>query len=159
MREMRRKRQALDKDCCEEILNRNTSGVLAVYGDEGYPYAVPLSFVYEDGNIYFHCAYQGHKLDAIKNCSKVSFCVIDKDEVLPEKYTTRYRSVIAFGKAEILEAEQKQKALEALAEKYSPMLPEGRQKEIENNFDRTCMVKISVEHLTGKQAKELITAN
>jgi len=96
-REMRRFRQALSQDDCAEVLRRNSSGVLAVSGDDGYPYAVPLSYVYAGSKLYFHCAPVGHKIDAIEKNSKVSFCVIDKDEVVPEKYTTYFRSVILFG--------------------------------------------------------------
>ena len=98
-REMRRNKQALSDEECREILERCTSGTLAVLGDEGYPYAVPLSYVFINGHIYFHCARAGHKLDAIRACDKVSFCVIDRDEVIPEKFTTKYRSVIVFGRA------------------------------------------------------------
>ena len=98
-REMRRNKQALSEEECREILARCTSGTLAVLGDGGYPYAVPLSYVFNNGHIYFHCARSGHKLDAVRACDKVSFCVIDRDEVIPEKFTTKYRSVIVFGRA------------------------------------------------------------
>ena len=64
-RKMRRFKQQLSEEECLEILKTAKRGVLAVLGDEGYPYAVPLDFVYEDGKIYFHCAKEGHKLDAI----------------------------------------------------------------------------------------------
>src|SRR5574344_2695673 len=84
-REMRRKKQQLSIEQVEKILKQNTSGVLAVFGDDGYPYAVPLSYVYTNSKIYFHGAKEGHKLDSIKNNEKVSFCVIDKDEIVPEK--------------------------------------------------------------------------
>ena len=80
-REMRRKRQALSKEECEEILLRATSGVLAVSGDDGYPYAVPLSYVYEEGKLFFHCAKAGHKLDAIFRNEKASFGVVGQDKV------------------------------------------------------------------------------
>ena len=119
-REMRRKRQQLSEKEAAAVLERGTSGVLAVLGDGGYPYAVPLSYVYQDGKIYFHCAGSGHKLDGIRNCDKVSFCVIDQDEVHPEKYTTYFRSVIAFGKARILEEDEKRKTILLLTEKYCP---------------------------------------
>ena len=108
-RTMRRKKQEMSRDRCREVLERGTSGVLAVLGDEGYPYAVPLSYVYKDSNIYFHCAKSGHKTDAIAKNNKVSFCVIDQDAVIPEEYTTNYRSVIVFGKTRILEGEEKEK--------------------------------------------------
>ena len=89
-------------ESCVEVLRKGTSGVLAVSGDDGYPYAVPLSYVYDDGRLFFHCAPSGHKLDAIAGNEKASFCVIDQDHVVPEEYTTYYRSVIAFGRARVL---------------------------------------------------------
>ena len=156
-REMRRKKQALPIEECAAVLRRGSSGVLAVLGDGGSPYAVPLSYVYDGKKIYFHCAKTGHKLDAIRRESKVSFCVIDLDQVLPEKYTTCYRSVIAFGRARILEDEaEKRLALEKLAAKYSPEQTEGRRLEIEKELDAVCMVEIQIEHLTGKEGLELL---
>ena len=97
-RPMRRSAQALDGGACVEILERGTSGVLALAGDGGWPYAVPLSYVYSDGKLYFHCAKSGHKLDAVRECDKASFCVVARDDVVPEEFTTRYVSVIAFGR-------------------------------------------------------------
>lgn len=155
-RGMRRHRQALAEAESIAVLERGTSGVLAVSGDDGYPYAVPLSYVYADGKLYFHCAVEGHKLDAIARNEKVSFCVIDKDQVVPEEYTTYFRSVIAFGTARVLEQpEEKRHALELLAEKYSPE-QEGRIQEIDRCFPWVCMVELSIQHLSGKQAKELV---
>ena len=88
MRTMRLFKQELSDQETMEVLAAGTSGVLAVMGDEGYPYAVPLSYVYADGKIYFHGAKTGHKIDAIAKNEKVSFCVIDKDDVVPQEYTT-----------------------------------------------------------------------
>ena len=96
-REMRRKRQALPQEGMDAVLQKGTSGVLAVSGDHGYPYAVPLSYVYDGKALYFHCAKAGHKLDGIRRDAKASFCVIDQDQVVPEEYTTYFRSVIVFG--------------------------------------------------------------
>ena len=116
-RDMRRKRQALPPEQCAAILRRGTSGVLALAGDAGYPYAVPLSYVYTDGKLYFHCAKAGHKLDAIQREPRASFCVIDQDEIVPEEYTTYFRSVIAFGRIRILADDaQKRSAIDALAQ-------------------------------------------
>ena len=141
---------------CAEILRRGTSGVLAVLGDGGYPYAVPLSYVYDGEKIFFHCAKSGHKLDAVKRHPKASFCVIGQDHVLPEKYTTCFRSAIAFGRVRVLEdPAEKLHALELLAAKYSPGQAEGRRQEIDQQFDRVCMLELSIEHLTGKEAIEL----
>ena len=94
--EMRRKKQALSPAACDAILQAGTSGVLALAGADGQPYAVPLSYVYHEGKIYFHCAKAGHKLDLLDQNPKVSFCVIGQDQVVPEQYTTYYRSVIVF---------------------------------------------------------------
>ena len=117
-RPMRRHRQQLSQGDCAAILSRGTSGVLAVAGDGGYPYAVPLSYVYQEGTLFFHCAKAGHKLDALRRCSKASFCVIDQDQVVPPEYTTYFRSVIAFGRTRILEDEaEKQAAIWLLAER------------------------------------------
>ena len=89
-REMRRKRQQLSDEESISILQKATAGTLALLGDNGYPYAVPISYVYADSKLYFHSALSGHKIDAIKNYDKASFCVIDKDDVQPEKYTNTF---------------------------------------------------------------------
>ncbi|MFP4461100.1 MAG: pyridoxamine 5'-phosphate oxidase family protein [Thermotogota bacterium] len=155
-REMRRKKQVLSKSESIKVLDKGTSGVLALIGDDDYPYAVPISYVYKDNKIYFHCAYSGHKIDALKAHPKVSFCIIDKDQIIPEEFTTYYRSVIIFGQARILEDEkEKKKALKTLAAKYSPSHEKGRLEEINKLFQQTCMVEIVVEHLSGKEAIEL----
>ena len=157
-REMRRKRQMLSQDDSVAILERMTFGVLGVSGDEGYPYAVPLSYVYADGRIWFHCALSGHKVDAIKRNDKVSFCVVEQDHVVPKEFTTYFRSVIAFGRVRILTDEsEKRQALERLAQKYAPNeSDDSLQAEIEKGGHRLFVVEIEIEHLTGKQAIELV---
>ena len=156
-REMRRKRQQLTHEECLAILERGTSGVLAVSGEDGYPYAVPLSYVYRDGRLFFHCAKSGHKLDAIRRCEKVSFCVIDQDQVVPAEYTTYFRSVILFGRARILQdAEEIHSSITWLAEKYYPTAaPEFQEAAIEREAAALYMVEIQIDHMTGKEAKEL----
>lgn len=155
-RPLRRKNQALPEEETIEILRSCTSGVLAVAGDEDYPYAVPLSYVYEDGKLYFHCAVEGHKIDGINRNDKVSICVIKSDDVIQKTFTTHYKSVIAFGKARILNDEsEKRHALECLVKKYSPdFIPEG-QVEIEHDLKIVCLVEIAIEHMSGKAAIEL----
>ena len=158
-RKMRRERQLLDEAEAREILCRGSSGVLAVAGDDGYPYAVPLSYVYRDGSIYFHCALDGHKTDAITKNDKVSFCVVDADQVVPEEYTTHYRSVIVFGRAHIIQdAAEKRRAIELLADKYAPLLQQDHAREIGQAWERFYMVELAVEHMTGKEAIELVRA-
>lgn len=152
-REMRRKAQQLTEAQAEEILLRGTSGVLALSGDDGYPYALPISYAYRSGKIYFHAATVGHKLDAISRCDKVSFCVIAKDEVLPERFTTRYASVIAFGRARVLcDKEQKARALSLFARRFAPGDEEGVARETEKGADKLVMIELDVEHLTGKRS-------
>lgn len=157
-REMRRKKQQLTEAECIEILERNTSGVLAVLGDDDYPYAVPLSYVSDTQKIYFHCAKSGHKLDAIQRNCKASSCVIDQDLVIPAEYTTYFRSVIVFGKMRVIEDEQeKRTAIEKLAIKYAPDDSiAGRQQAIEKEWTPLCVLEMSIEHITGKEAIELV---
>lgn len=157
---MRRSRQALSWQETEEILRRGTSGVLVLAGAEGYPYAVPLSYVYTQGILYFHCAKVGHKLESIRRCEKASFCVVDRDEIKPEAYTTYYRSAIAFGRVRILESEEeKRHAIEQLSPKYHPMdTPAHRKAVIDREYAPLCMLAFTVEHMTGKQAIELTKA-
>lgn len=157
-RPMRRFTQQLPDAAGEEILKSSTSGVLSVIGDSGYPYGVPLSYVYENGKIYFHCARSGHKLDAVKNNDKASFCVIAQDEIVPDKYTTCFRSVIAFGRVRVMEDENEVRhAIEILARRYNPAdSTESRYSAIDRELDRLCMLEFQIEHMTGKEAIELV---
>lgn len=154
---MRRSRQALSMEECEKILCAGSSGILSVIGEDGWPYGVPLSYVWQEGAIYFHCAKTGHKLTAIRRDNRVSFCVVGQDRVIPEAYTTHYRSVILFGRAQIMEdPAQIRAAIEALATKYHPNdTPVHREHMIDREIAAMCMVKITPEHITGKEAIEL----
>ena len=157
-REMRRKNQALPREDCADILDRGTSGVLALSGEGGYPYAVPISYVYHGGKLYFHCAKAGHKLDAIRREPRASFCVIDEDWVVPAEYTTYFRSVIAFGRIRVLEEDgEKLEAIQRLAEKYAPEeSPQSRRNAIHREWAPLCMLEMSIDHFTGKEAIELV---
>ena len=156
-RAMRRKRQQLSEEESVAILKKATAGTLALLGDNDYPYAVPLSYVYQEGRIYFHSALSGHKVDAIRKCDKASFCVIEQDDVQPEKYTTFFRSVIAFGRIHIIEDEyEKLETARMLGNRYNPNHDEALQKEIEGGLSRMLMIRFDIEHLTGKEAIELM---
>lgn len=159
-RELRRKKQALSKEDCTAVLNRGTSGVLALAGDNDYPYAVPVSYVYDGEKLYFHCARKGHKIDAILRNPKASFCVIDKDHIMPEEYTSYFRSVIVFGTIQIMEdEEEKRTAIDKLALKYAPDdTKENRQKAIDREWKPLCMLEMTPEHISGKEAIELVRA-
>ena len=156
-RAMRRKRQQLSEEESVAILKKATAGTLALLGDNDYPYAVPLSYVYQEGRVYFHSALAGHKVDAIRKCDKASFCVIEQDDVQPEKYTTFFRSVIAFGRIHIIEDEhEKLETARMLGNRYNPNHDEALQKEIEGGLSRMLMIRFDIEHLTGKEAIELM---
>lgn len=155
--EMRRKNQQLPKEETIRILQTATSGVLALTGADGWPYAVPLSYVYDGGKIWFHCAAAGHKLDALRANPKASFCVVEQDQVVPEEYATYFRSVIAFGTVRVLEdGAQERTAIEKLAGRYWPEAgAERRDAEIARYAGRMLMLELSIEHVTGKESIEL----
>lgn len=156
VREMRRKKQLLPTPEADEILRGGLSGVLAVDGDDGYPYAVPLSYAYEDGKLYFHWATSGHKLDGVRRNDKVSFCVIGQDEVVPERFATNYRSVIVFGRARaITDDATKRHALELLVQKYSPGYEREGAAEIERDWKAVVVIEVRIERMTGKEALAL----
>lgn len=159
--EMRRKQQQLTTEDCITILKKNTSGTLAITEDDTYPYAVPLSYVYDEGRIFFHSAKSGHKIEALKRNQMVSFCVIDQDQIVAESFTTYFRSVIAFGRIRILQDDtEKLLAIQRLAAKYSPAeSPERTQAEIQKSWNALCLLEMTIDHLTGKEAIELVRKN
>ena len=153
-RKMRRFRQELSENESLEILERGKVAVMAVAGDNDYPYAIPLNYVYDNGYVYLHSASQGHKIDALKKNPKCSLCIIDKDDVIPEKFTSYFRSVIAFGKVEFVTSEEaKIKVLRLLCEKYSPGLDSTN--EINKCLNSVTIIRIKLERITGKEAIEL----
>ena len=154
---MRRTAQQLSHEETETVLLRGTAGVLALAGDKAFPYAVPISYVYDGEHIYFHSATEGHKIDAIERNPNASFAVIDQNEIIPAKYTTTYRSVIVFGSIRIIEdVAEKRAAIRKLAVKYAPDNTERQHmEEIERTWQSFCVLEMSIAHMTGKQGKEL----
>ena len=158
-REMRRKNQQMSDEEARGILAGATSGVLALAGENGYPYAVPMSFFYdeEESRLLFHTARVGHKMTAIERCDKTSFCVIAEDTVVPSRFTTYYRSVIVFGRLRVLTSdEEKRRTAELLGEAYYPEHPEACDAEIKKHWPAFNMVELKIEHMTGKKSKELL---
>lgn len=155
---MRRFKQELPYDECLHILQKNHSGTLALCDKESYPYALPLSYVYDENCIYFHSAKEGHKIDILQKNPKVSFCIIDQDEIQPLEYTTYFKSVIVFGNIEILEDnESKIEPLKKLGSKYAPdNTEEALEKEIQTGINDLVILKMNIVKITGKQAVELI---
>ena len=147
---MRRSDRQVSDNAAVGILRKCEYGVLSSFNQAGGPYGVPLSYVYADGSIYFHCANEGYKLDNIAADNKVSFCVVGDKKTLPDKFTTSYESVIIFGRALIVDGPEKQAALLALVEKYAPDYREKGRVYAQNSSEKTTVVKIAVEHMTGK---------
>lgn len=96
-RPMRRKKQALSPQQCEQVLQNEPRGVLSVLGEDGYPYGIPMDHWYADGKLYFHGAKSGHKIDAIRACPKVSYCVCDRGTPKEGDWSLYFKSVIVFG--------------------------------------------------------------
>lgn len=149
-REMRKKDRKLENTEALEILKKCNYGVLSTVGENGYAYGVPISYVYVNDGIYFHSALEGSKLENIRLNHSVSFCVVGDTLLLPDKFSTNYESVIAFGKALEVSGIEKKEALFAFVDKYSGQYREKGQEYIEKAIERTRVIKINIEHLSGK---------
>ena len=152
-RELVRKNKKLSPEECIQVLKTEKRGVLSVIGDNGYPYGMPMNHWYseDDGKLYFHSAKNGHKIDAVKKYEKASFCVIDRDQIVPEKFTTHYRSVIAFGKVRLIEdVEDMRSIATALAMKYSGDFAEQIPDEFNAYVNNLAIIEMTIEHMTAK---------
>ena len=147
-RQMIRKDKQLSLEESLEILNRAEEGILATTGADGYPYATPLNFVYHDGGIVFHCAKSGQKLDNIKHNPRVCFCVVHESEIIPRDFSTRYTSVILFGRAVELLDDKKEAGLLALVKRFSGDHLEAGKKYIEDSKHQTKVFSIKIENIT-----------
>ncbi len=155
-REVTRKNQALTEEECISLLKSEKRGVLSVSGDDGYPYGMPLNYYYheKDGKLYFHTGRKGHRADALKNCRKVSFCVFDSGVREEGHWALHFRSVIVFGKTDIVSDHQ-----EAL---NICRLLSRRFTEDESEIDRevaqfgagVLVFSLTPEHMTGKKVRE-----
>ncbi|MBO5839875.1 MAG: pyridoxamine 5'-phosphate oxidase family protein, partial [Methanobrevibacter sp.] len=153
-RKMRRIGQELSKEECEEILTNEPRGVLALLGDDDYPYALPMSHVYVDGKIYFHGAQEGHKNDAVKRHSKASYCVMDKGVKAEDSWWYTFKSVIVFGRMRtIKDKETKIEKLTYLGNKFFPTEEETKS-EIDKLLDVTELYEITIDHMSGKIVEE-----
>ena len=152
---MRRKKQALIEEECIDILINEPRGVLAVLGDDEYPYAVPLSHVYVDGKIYFHGTIKdSHKRDAIEKHGKVSYCVMDKGVKAEDEWWYTFKSVIVFGRMKtIKDNDLKIEKLTQLGNKFFPTEEETKE-EIDRLLDVTELYEITIEHMSRKTVEE-----
>ena len=157
-RKMAKSHKQISQEECVEILANQPRGVLSVLGDDDYPYGLPINHFYcpEDGKLYFHSGRNGHKADAVRKHDKASFCVVAQDDVVPSRFTTRYRSVIAFGRVrEVQDAAEKRESMIALARRYGMGHMERGNAEIEESWDHLLMIALDIEHMPGKESLEL----
>lgn len=150
---MRRADKVLADQEAEELLMQGDYGILSTVDADGQPYGVPLNYVYKNESIYFHCAVIGHKLDNIKAEKRASFCVVSDVEILPEKFSTRYKSTIVTGTAQEISGDERNEALVWLLEKYSPEYLVSGRKYIEKYDNATKIIKIGIEQISGKAAR------
>jgi len=150
-RPMRRKDREISEPEARQLLAQGEYGVLSTVGPDGAPYGVPLSYVYHQGEIYFHSAPEGRKIENLPAGARASFCVVGATELLPEKFSTRYESAIAAGEIRELDGEEKKAALSRLVEKYAPEFrPQGEQY-IAKAQGTTRVFALCVRHLSGKR--------
>ena len=154
MRELRRKDRAITNDEAVAILNKAEYGVLSTITPDGKPYGVPLNFCYLDHSIYFHCAIEGQKIDNIEKNKSVSFCTVGNTEIMPDKFGTKYESVIVSGQIEEVFNVNKQIALEGLLKKYSSNYFNKGLEYIETLKEKTRVFKIYIIHLSGKARRQ-----
>ena len=155
-RELIRKNKQLPEQEVIEILKEEKRGVLSVLGDDGYPYGTPMNHWYneEDGKIYFHCGRVGHRLDALRRCEKVSYCVMDKGRPSEIEWAQEIRSVIVFGCMEIVENREKMtEMVTKLCYKFTEDEAYIR-KEIEQSGPATLLLCLTPDHICGKKVTE-----
>ena len=155
-RSSRRKKREISVDMAEKLLITERRGVFAVNGDGGYPYAIPINYVYDKANqkIYFHGAKIGHKVDSLKNSDKVCFTVYGNEAIKEEEWAPFVQSVVIFGRCSLIgEAENAEAKLRLLAEKYYPD-EDSINEEIGKYGKAVQMYEITIEHMSGKEIQE-----
>lgn len=153
-KEMRRNEKAIPKEECLEALAAAEYGVLSTVSTDETPYGVPMNFAYADGAIYFHCALQGHRLENLAKNKNGCLTVVDSVQLMPEKFSTKFRSVIVFGPVSIAEGkEEKLKGIRAIAQKFSPQYQKEGEEYIASAFDNMHVLKMDIEKMTGKATR------
>lgn len=153
-RSMRRFGQQIGDSECIDVLVKGKRGVLAVLGDDDYPYAVPMNYVYEDGHVYFHGAREGHKIDSVRRHDKASFCVVSDGVREKNDWWFHFVSVIVFGRIrEVSDEENRNRLLRLLGGKYLPT-KEMLEDEMRQAAARAAVLDLEIEHMTGKRIRE-----
>ncbi|MGI6211609.1 MAG: pyridoxamine 5'-phosphate oxidase family protein [Anaerovoracaceae bacterium] len=151
-RKMRRFKQQLSEEECIEILKKEPRGVLSVHGEDGYPYGLPINFVYDNGKLYFHCAKEGHKIDALRKDNRASFAIYDEGYLIEGKLGLNIKSVILFGHIHFIDdPELSREETRKLGLKYLP--PEQVEKELAAPV-QPLILELEIDHMTGKLVNE-----
>ena len=155
-RPMRRSKQALSHEEMVDLLKTETRGVMSVIGDNGYPYGYPINHYYDEETtkIYIHGANFGHRVSAVKADPKVSYCVFGGEYQKEGDWAKYVKSVIIFGKAELIEdAEEIVRISRLICSKF-PCTEEYIEHEIEKDAPRTLIIAINIEDMNGKLVHE-----
>lgn len=155
-RPIRKKRNEISAEAARELLRTARRGVLAVNGDNGYPYAIPVNFLYDSDRqkIIFHSSRAGHKVDAIRNCDKVCFTVYGNETVKEEAWAPYVQSAVVFGRCRPIEDhDEAMAAVKRFAMKFYP--DEATvDEEIARSGQAVQMFEIDIEHISGKEVQE-----
>ena len=155
-REMRRKKNEISIDMAKQLLTSSRRGVLAMNGDGGYPYAIPVNYLYDDEaqRIYFHGAKTGHKVDALRACGKVCFTVYGNETVRTESWAPFMQSVVVFGRCHLMDAgSEEAQRLKQFAMKYYPS-EQLVDEEIAHAGKAVQVFEIEIVHMSGKEIQE-----
>lgn len=153
-RKMRRFKQQISQQECIDVLTKAPRGVLTVHGEDGYPYAFPMNYIYLNGKIYFHCGKTGHKLDALAANNKVSFCVMDEGYRKTGEWALNINSIVIFGRIHKIDAvSETEEISRRLGLKYFPT-PESVEEEIRKAIAHVQILELTIDHMTGKLVNE-----
>lgn len=148
---MRKIERQMERQESLSLLQNGLYGVLATVDSNGQPYGVPLNYVFTANSIYFHCAWEGHKLENIKCNNKASFTVVGDAEILASKFSIAYESIILFGVINRVDNDdEKTMALMNLVKKYSPEFAEAGEVYVKTSKDKCAVFKIDIQSATGK---------
>ena len=136
-----------------DLLRKGEFGILSMCSTENEGYGIPISYVFDNDRIYFHCATEGTKLKYLRSNNKVSFCVVGETKIMPSKFGTLYNSAIVFGEIIEIEGEEKREALMLFLEKYSSDFMNEGIEYINKLYDRVQVLKLSIDTITGKSRK------
>ena len=155
-RAIRNKKNELSIEKATLLLKNERRAVLAVNGDGGYPYALPINFLYleDEGKIVFHGSCAGHKIDSIKRDDRVCLTVYGNETASDEAWAPCLQSVIVFGRCKIVEnRERTMELLRAFAAKYYPDA-QLIEEEIARSGKAVRMLELTIEHMSGKLIQE-----